>query len=82
MTSCVACKGIPSATPSATPKDLSTRRQISVDKKCYDFTRFGRQKASLTRKYGHDPLVVTFYALKDHECVARAKTSSGWVVTD
>jgi len=30
----------------------------------------------------HDPLVVTFYALKDHECVARAKTSSGWVVTD
>jgi len=27
-------------------------------------------------KCGHDPLVVTFYALKDHECVAHAKTAT------
>jgi hypothetical protein len=24
----------------------------------------------MNREYGHDPLVVTFYALKDYECVA------------
>src|SRR5665213_753139 len=55
MTLCVNCKGIPSATPSAATKNLSTHRRISVDKKCYGLARFGRQKAVVNRKYGHDP---------------------------
>jgi len=54
MTSCVAGKGILSATLSATPKHLCTQPRISVDKKCYDLTSFGRQKVTVNRKYGHD----------------------------
>jgi hypothetical protein len=48
-----------------------------VDKLCYDFARFGRQKVVVISKYGHDPLVVTLYELRDHERVARPKTSRG-----
>jgi hypothetical protein len=59
ITACIICKGIPSATPSATPKNMSTHRQISVDKMCYEFARFGRQKAMVIRKYGHDTQGVT-----------------------
>jgi hypothetical protein len=42
----------------------------------------GQLRISVEGQNVDDTLVVTFYALKDHECVARAKTMSGWVVTD
>src|SRR5665213_608182 len=54
MIPCVICKGKPSATPSATPKNVSIHRRISADKMCYRVARFGRQKAAVNRKYGHD----------------------------
>ena len=50
VTFCVICKGI----PSATPENIDTQRQISVDKMCYGLARIGRQKALVNRKYGHD----------------------------
>src|SRR5665213_284778 len=59
MTRFVSCKGIPSATSSATPKNLSIHWRMSVDKMCYGLTRFGRQKAPVNRKYGHDTQGVT-----------------------
>ena len=48
------CKGVPSATPTAAPTNLSTHQRISVDKMCYGLARFGRQKVAVNRKYGHD----------------------------
>ena len=48
------CKDIPSATPSAAPKYLSTHQRISVNKMCYRLARFRLQKAPVNRKYGHD----------------------------
>ena len=53
-TFCIFCKGVPSASPSAAPTNLSTHRRISVDKMYYGLARFGRQKAPVNRKYGHD----------------------------
>jgi len=54
MTPCVVCKGNPSATLSATPENVATQWQISVDKRYYNLAGFGRQKAAVNRKYGHD----------------------------
>jgi hypothetical protein len=69
MTACVNCKGNPSATPSATPKNLGTHRRMSVDKVCYGLTSFGRQKVPVNRKYGHDTQGVA----KFKSCTAHQK---------